>query len=187
MDFFCCRRSEKKSKLATTTKHGTKASIATSTSVLSASDIAAGQTAAQVLLIDAGRALIADCCLIVEEDDAITVETLYNTNRPVSEIENVIIAREQATESLKKAGASTTEAAAKILRISLIPRGTAPIDRATRLRYVKATAEKVFERLDEIQPISQEIRENRRSAIVLLQACERRADIAFSKLQQKST
>ena len=180
--FFCCTR---KKKLAT--KHGTKASIATSTaSVLSAGDIAAGQTAAQVLLIDAGRALIADCCLIVEEDDAISLVTTNNTNRPVSEIENVIIAREQAFESLKKAGASTTEAAAKILRISLIPRGTAPIDRATRLRYVKATAEKVFERLDEIQPISQEIRENRRSAIVLLQACERRADIAFSKLQQKS-
>ena len=153
---------------------------------LSPSEISAGLSAAQILLIDAGQALIADCCVIVEEDDVVSGASGVNSgDKPDVDKESAVVsARQHAVESLKVAGVSSVEAAAKVLRISLIPRGSAPSDRAARLRYVKATAEKVFERLDEIQPQSQDIRENRRKAIITLQACERKADVAFSKLMQ---
>jgi len=184
--FLCCRRKqvERPSK-----QQKQKQQSAPPPPQLSPSEISAGLSAAQILLIDAGQALIADCCLIVEEDDVVSERAsgVNSGDKPDVDKESAVVsARQHAVESLKVAGVSSVEAAAKVLRISLIPRGSAPVDRASRLRYVKATAEKVFERLDEIQPQSQDIRENRRKAIITLQACERRADVAFTKLMQPS-
>jgi hypothetical protein len=183
--FLCCRRKqvERSNK-----QQKQKQQSAPPPPQLSPSEISAGLSAAQILLIDAGQALIADCCLIVEEDDLVSGASGVNSgDKPDVDKESAVVsARQHAVESLKVAGVSSVEAAAKVLRISLIPRGSAPVDRAARLRYVKATAEKVFERLDEIQPQSQDIRENRRKAIITLQACERRADVAFTKLMQPS-
>jgi len=207
---FCCRRKQKQTLEQKPTRsipkqHSQSGPPPPPPPQLTPTEISAGLSAAQILLIDAGRALISDCCLIIEEDEAISAPASSNSGASNSgnsgasnssndggknglkipaDVENVAAARQIALESLKTAGVSSVDAAAKVLRISLIPRGAGPSDRAARLRYVKATAEKVFERLDEIQPESQEIRESRRKAIVTLQACERRADMAFSKLMQ---
>jgi len=186
--FLCCRRKQVERSNKQQQHKQKQQSAPPPPPQLSPSEISAGLSAAQILLIDAGQALIADCCLIVEEDDVVSGASVVNSgDKPDVDKESAVVsARQHAVESLKVAGVSSVEAAAKVLRISLIPRGSAPVDRAARLRYVKATAEKVFERLDEIQPQSQDIRENRRRAIITLQACERRADVAFTKLMQPS-
>lgn len=74
-------------------------------------------------------------------------------------------------------GLATALAGAAALRITLLARGTR-LEREVRMRYVTVAAERLFNKLDSMNPIDASVREMRRVLLQRLLKAEKRAEKA---------
>ena len=128
----------------------------------------------QMKTLETASCIVADIALVMAEDEVHQARAGSGASFEA--------ARAESLAFLRRCNSESAAAAAQRLRVPLIPRGASASERAARMRYVKAAAERLFAFLDEMTPVDASVRDARRAQYTALQSLEKRVDLVLAEM-----